>query len=509
MSEEPKSADASRFGGAVSAAREHLVNFQALVAGHMPESAGAFLAEARKRLATARDFMIPPVPAESTLTDPVSGLPAPVPTGDYRRVAAMGYGVIILTFGVFGGWAALASIDSAVIAPGVVSVESKRQVVQHLEGGIVADIEVKDGQVVKAGEVLFRLDSTSSLASYESIRAQLDAQLATEARLEAERAMAASVNFPQDLLARAADPVVKAAIADQQAQFRDRKASVDGQVDILNNRIKQGETEIDGLARERASADQQLYFIDDELAGIQKLSDKGLVSKPRLAQLQREKARLQGVVGRNIADTAKAQATIGEMKMQIQQLTQKQQEEVAQHIVETRQKIADLREKLNVSENVLKRIDIRAPRGGIVQNINPKIYTVGAVVRPGDTLLEIVPQNDELIVDAQVPTTDIDRLHSGVEGVEVRFPAFHSRTTPLIIGQLRSVSPDRLVDEQTHQPYYQAVVAVNNTDVPDDMKARLRPGMPAEVVFNTGERSVMSYLTRPLTDALTHSFREK
>lgn len=484
-------------------------NLRAKMARHVPERARPLIADARRHLATVKDIVIPPVPTDSPLTDPVSGLPAPIPTGDYRRVASMGYGVIILTFGVFGGWAAFASIESAVIAPGVVSVESKRQVVQHLEGGIVAEILVKDGQMVTAGQVLFRLDPTSSLANFDSVRAQLDTQLATEARLDAERAMARAVTFPPTLLARASDPVVKAAIADQEAQFRDRKASMDGQVGILKNRIKQGETEIDGLTRERASADQQLYYIDDELDGIQKLSDKGLVSKPRLAQLQREKARLQGVVGRNIADTAKAQANIGEMSMQIQQLTQKQQEEVAQQIVETRQKISDLKEKLNISENVLKRIDIRAPRAGIVQNINPKIYTVGAVVRPGDTMLEVVPQNDELIVDAQVPTTDIDRLHNGVDSVEVRFPAFHARTTPLIVGELRSVSPDRLIDEQTHQPYYQAVVAVSNTDVPDDMKARLRPGMPAEVVFNTGERSVMSYLTRPLTDALTRSFREK
>ncbi len=486
----------------------HAANLRASLERRMPENAGALVADARKRLVAVRDVLLPPV-KEETLVDATSGIPAPAPSGDYRRVATMGYGVIALTFGVFGGWAAFASIDSAVIAPGVVSVESKRQVVQHLEGGIVAEILVKDAQMVSAGQVLFRLDPTTSLANFDSIRAQLDGQLATEARLEAERAMAPAVVFPPTLQSRALDPVVKAAISDQLAQFRDRRASMSGQVEILNNRIKQGETEIDGLARERASADQQLFYCDDELDGIQKLSDKGLVSKPRLAQLQREKARLQGVVGRNIADTAKAQANIGEMRMQINQLNQKQQEEIAQQIVETRQKISDLKEKLNVSENVLKRVDIRAPRAGVVQNINPKIYSIGAVVRPGDTMLEVVPQNDELIVDAQIPTTDIDRLHNGVSGVEVRFPAFHSRTTPLILGELRTVSPDRLMDETTHQPYFQAVVAVSKTDIPEDMKARLRPGMPAEVVFNTGERSVMSYLTRPLADALARSFREK
>ncbi|MDE1569607.1 HlyD family type I secretion periplasmic adaptor subunit [Aquabacter sp. P-9] len=450
-----------------------------------------------------------PVPASAIAGLPGTELEAPVPSSDYRRVALIGYAVIIGAFGVCGGWAAMASIDSAVIASGVVSVESKRQVVQHLEGGIVSEILVKDGQEVKQGQVLFRLDSTTSRANFESVRAQLDTLVAMEARLEAERGQASAITFPPELLSRAGEPTVKAALADQQAQFRDRKASMDGQIDILNSRIRQGQRELEGLARERDSADQQLYFIDDELAGIRALNDKGLVSKPRLAQLQREKARLEGTVGRNMADAAKAETNIGEMSLQIQQLRQKQQEEVAAQIADTRQKIADLREKLSVAQNVLKRIDIRAPRDGVVQNINQKIYTVGAVVRPGDTMLEIVPQNDELIVDAQVPTTDIDRLHNGVTGVEVRFPAFHSRTTPLILGELRTVSPDRLVNESTHEPYYQAVVAVNSTDLPDDMKARLRPGMPAEVVFTTGERTVMSYLTRPLTDALLKSFRER
>lgn len=513
MSETPKAPSPEAAGAAkpafaeAASARIHMLLGEA--SRHVPAAAGPLVAQAKARLAQVKGVLLPPAIPTGALTDPISGLTAPAPSGDYRRVAARGYALIILTFGVFGGWAAFASINSAVIAQGVVSVESRRQVVQHLEGGIVAEILVKDGQKVDAGQVLFRLDSTSSLANYDAVRGQLDTLLATLARLDAERTMAETVTFPKSLTDRATNPIVKSAMDDQLAQFRDRKASLDGQMGILNTRIIQGQTEIDGLSREKASAEEQLFYCDDELNGIQKLSDKGLISKPRLAQLQREKARLQGVIGRNIADTAKAQATISEMRMQIQQLMQKQQEDIAQSIVETRQKISDLSEKLNISENVLKRIDIRAPRAGVVQNINPRIYTIGAVVKPGDTLLEVVPQNEELIVDAQVPTTDVDRLHGGVEEVEVRFPAFHARTTPLIVGQLRSVSPDRLVDEQTKQPYYQAVVAVANTDIPDEMKARLRPGMPAEVIFTTGERSVMSFLTRPLTDALTHSFREK
>lgn len=430
-------------------------------------------------------------------------------SSDVRPVAMLGYAVILLTFGVGGLWAATAEIDSAVMASGVVSVESRRQVVQHLEGGIIAEIAVKDGDRVAAGDLLFSLDPTTSRSNYVVQRTQLDTLLAIEARLQAEQAHADAIRFPPELEERADDPGVKAVLDDQRTQFRDRKASLDGQVAILNSRSTQVDREIQGLSREREALDRQLFYIDDELDGISALNSKGLVSKPRLAELQRERSRLDGLVGRNTAEIAKALNSVGEIKLQIQELQQRQREEVTAQLVETRRQISDTREKLAISENVLKRIDLRAPRAGIVQNINPSVRTRGAVVKPGETLLEIVPQQEDLIVEARIPTTDIDRLHDGVTGVEIRFPAFHSRTTPLILGTLQSVSPDRLMDEATQQPYFQAVVSIAQTDVPDELKTRLRPGMPAEVIFSTGERSVLSYLTRPLTDAFSHAMRDK
>lgn len=432
-----------------------------------------------------------------------------MPNGNLRGVTLTGYALIVLTFGVLGGWAAVAQIDGAVMAQGTVSVQSKRQVVSHLEGGIIGDIRVRDGQQVHEGDILFTLDQTAAKANRDAIRNQLDQVLATEARLMAERQEVNEIDFSRAFGARVLDPRIEALILDQRLQFRDKRRALEGQIGILGSRVDQHRVEIDGLNREKASGIEQIRLIDTELTGVRELYAKNLVPISRMVALERERARLDGMVGRNTADIAKAENNIGEMRLQIQQLRQKFQEEVSTQILDVRQKIHELTERLSVTENVLRRIEIRAPRTGIVQNINARIYTVGATVRPGDTLLEIVPQGDDLIIEAQVPVTDVDRLAGTQVPVEVRFPAFHSRVTPLIMGTLKTVSRDRLVDEASRQPYFQAIVEIAATDIPADMLARIRPGMPAELVFTTGERTVMSYLTKPLTEALHRSFRER
>lgn len=433
---------------------------------------------------------------------------SPQPPSGYRSVALAGYALIAVTFLGLGGWAAMARVDGAVVAPGVIGVESKRQVVQHLEGGIVAAILVQEGQKVGRDETLFRLDPTQSRANDEAALAQRRAALALEARLAAERDDATAITFPPELLELARVPAVREAMADQIAQFRDRRAAFQSQIDILNGRILQLGHELEGLAQERASARQQLVFVEDELTAVRELERKHLVNKSRVSSLEREKARLDGLVGRNIADEAKARGSIGEQKMQIVQLTQQRAEDVGSQLLDIREKLAELKEKVQVTRSVLERIEIRAPSGGIVQNINPRIYTVGAVVRPGDTLLEIVPLDAPLVVEARVPVQDIDRLDLH-EAVEVRFPAFHGRTTPMVLGHLASVSRDRLVDETTHQPYFLARVGMDETDVPADLRSRLQPGMDAEVAFHTGSRTVLSYLLRPLADAMARAFTER
>ena len=434
-------------------------------------------------------------------------LTPPASSSDYKSMALAGYAVIVLGFGGFIGWAATAHLDSAVTAHASVSLESRRQVVQHLEGGIVKEILVREGDKVTEGQVLFRMDDTQTRANLDLFTNQLGTMLAMEARLLAERDKKETIVFPDEVLKASipGSPTAKT-VEDQQVQFAQRRASFESQVSILRSRETALIEEIEGLKREGESAQQQLYFIDDELKGVRELTDKGLVPKTRRNALEREKARLDGVVGRNDIEAAKARNSINEIQLQVNQIQQKMQEDVAANLQDVRPKIADLREKVRVAQDSLRRTDLLAPRAGLVQSV--KVSTIGQVLRPGDVVLEIVPQNDQLVNEAQIQTTDVDSVHTDMTA-EVRFPSFHSRTTPVILGKVRSVSNDRLIDEMTRQPYFLAQIAVVDTDLPEELNNRLRAGMPAEVVFPTGERTVLKYLFQPLEEAFRATFREK
>jgi HlyD family secretion protein len=428
------------------------------------------------------------------------------PRSDWRPPAIAGYIIIFLIFGIIGGWSTIAKLDRAVVAQATVSVESNRKVVQHYEGGIVSEILVKDGQTVENGDVLFRLSDIQARANSEVARNQLDANLALEARLIAERDQASTITWPPEIATRASLPLVARAIADQTTDFQDRRASLEGQVSVLQAKIQQLKTEIQGLAIEKDATEKQVAYIMQELIGLRELRSESLIPLGRLLSMERERTRLEGVVGRAIADQAKAQNAIGETTLQIQQLRQKFQEDTAAAILDVRQKIADLRDKDNVTRDVLQRIDITAPRSGTVQNL--KVFSIGQVIRSGEPLLEIVPANDRLVVNAQFSPTEIDSVHAGQEA-EIRFPAFQSRTIPVILGKLETVSQDRLVDETTKQPYYLGVVSIDKMAIPPELLPRLRAGMPAEVVVSSGERTVLSYMVSPLLNSLRKSFTER
>ncbi len=436
----------------------------------------------------------------------VDAFTPPTSSSDYKSMAIAGYAVILVGFGGLIGWTAFAHLDSAVTAHANVSVESRRQVVQHLEGGIVRDILVREGDKVEKGQLLFRMDDTQTRANLDLFQNQLNTFVALESRLLAERDHKATIDFPAELASTANGTPLAKAVEDQELQFAQRRASFDSQVSLLRSREKALTEEIEGLKREGESAQQQLFFIDDELKGVRELTDKGLVPKTRRNALEREKARLDGVVGRNDIEAAKARNSINEVQLQINQLQQKMQEDVANSLADVRPKIADLREKVRVAQDSLRRADLFAPRSGLIQSV--RVSTVGQVLRPGDVLLELVPTNDLLIVEAQIQTVDVDSVHPGMEA-EVRFPSFHSRTTPVILGKVRSVSSDRLIDDMTRQPYFLAQIAMTDTDMPEELNQRLRAGMPAEVVFPTGERTVLQYLLQPLTEAFRNTFREK
>lgn len=426
--------------------------------------------------------------------------------GDHRRVSRLGVTIIVVTFGVLGLWAALSPLDSAVIAPGVISVETNRKTVQHLEGGIVRIVRVREGEQVKAGQVLFELDPLQARANYEMTRNQLVTFAAQSARLTAERNRLAAIAWPAELLQQASDPVVARAMADEQNQFTERRGTLMGQTDLLNARISQFRSEIDGIDRQRAAMEEQVSYLDDEISGLRQIYEKGLVPRPRLLALERERANLKGAIGRAIADRSKAEKGINEADLQIRQIRQQFDQEVSQSLAEVQPKVADLRERYAVTSDAVQRILVRSPVTGAAQNL--RVFTNGAVIAPGAALVDIVPRDEPLVINAQVSPTDVDNIHAGMKA-EVRFPSFHSRSIPVIEGTVQTISGDRLVNETNNQPYFLARVHVSNTDLPAQLRGRLSAGLPAEVIITTGERSALQYLWSPLSNALRKTMREE
>lgn len=438
------------------------------------------------------------------------GLAREISTGpqlpDWRRPARIGYAVIIFTFGILGGWSAVAKLDSAIIAPGVVTVESNRKTVQHFEGGIVREILVREGQHVSQGEVLFRLDTTQSQANFDNQRAQLDYNLATEARLLAERDGADSITFPDELKRRSEEPHVARAMADQLNQFKERRASLSEQIGVLQSKIDQYKNEIDGLTAERTAGQSELDYIEQELKDLLYLQEKNLVPKSRVLALERDKSKTEGVIGHTTAEIAKAENNVHEAQLQMQQLREKFLEDVAGAILDVRQKASELRQKLTTATDVLKRVEVIAPKSGVVQNL--KVFTLGGVLKAGEPLLDIVPEHDELIVQAHVSPLDINKVAPGMNA-EIRLPSFHGDMLPVMTGRIDSVSRDRIMDEQAKEPFFLAQILVDDKSIPASVRERLTAGMPAEIILPTGERTVLNYLVGPLEDRMRGAMRER
>ncbi len=427
------------------------------------------------------------------------------PISDWRGIALAGYSVIAMTFGVGGVWAGVAKLDKAVTAPGYVQTESNRETVQHLEGGIISDILVKEGDSVKSGQVLFRLRRVQAEASSDMLRSQVDFETALEARLIAERDDAPDIQYPKALMDRVAEAAVARVLDDQKHQFAERRASREGQSQVLDTRIEELRKEIDGIAAQKASTQEQVDYIKKELVGLRALSEKKLIPTTRLYAMERERARLEGVLGQCDADAAKANSTIGEMKLQISTIQQKFQEEVAASLLDARQKLSDLRERSLVADDVLGRVEIKATSAGSAQNL--KVFSIGQVVHPGEALVDIIPTDEPLVVDAQFSVTDIDTVHAGMQA-QILFPAFHARTLPVMMGTLQSVSHDRLIDESTRQPYFRGIVSLDKANIPEDYRSRIRAGMPAEIIVSSGTRTLLDYLVSPLTSSLKKTFSE-
>jgi HlyD family secretion protein len=425
---------------------------------------------------------------------------------DYRLFAMLGYISIAVVFGGFGIWASMAPLDRAAVASGQVAVESDHKAVQHLEGGIVLEILAKETQQVKAGAVLFRLQPTQAQANTDIFRKQMDAARAEEARLIAEQTNAATIAFPASVLARRSVPETATAIADQERQFVDRRSSLAGQVSILNSQIAQQQQELAGRERQRGSLAEQLKSLTGQMNNLRPIMEKGFYPRNKFLELDRERAKIEGDLGAAEADVARLGQLMQQSQLQIGQVQQKFQGDISQQLDKTRAGLSELREKLVIAEDVLRRIDVRAERDGIVMNM--KVHTIGAVVKPGDTLAEIVPVGEGLNVMARVSPRDIESVMVG-QKAEVRFPNFSSRQTPIILGHVENVSADSMIDDTTKQPYYSAKILIDYGTLSPEIAQHILPGMQADVLISTGERTVLEYLVGPLMNSLAKTFREK
>ena len=419
-------------------------------------------------------------------------------TAAIRRPALYGLAVGAVFVGGFGGWAALAPLDGAALAPGVVSVESSRKTVQHLEGGIVGAVLVRDGDLVEAGQPVIRLDETRPRALLQMLKLQRAAATALSARLIAERDGAESVRFP-DWLADGPEAQAEANV------FAARRQALEGQTAILIQRAGQHREEIAALSAEISSARKQSALIAQEVADVEGLVAKGLERKARLLGLQRQAAEIEGQRNRNEAMIAKVRRDIGETELQIVELRTTMLNEAVDGLRETQEKLARLEEEIGAAEDVLLRTAIAAPTGGVVVGL--QVHARGAVIQPGQPLMELVPQGDRLVIDARVEPGDIDLVHAGL-AAQVRLTAFNQRYAPPLDGRVQWISADRLTDERTGQPYYVARVELSDGQEARLGREPLYPGMPAEVMIATGSRTMLDYLVSPLFRAIDRAGRE-
>jgi HlyD family secretion protein len=413
--------------------------------------------------------------------------------------------VLVLVFGV-GGWAATSEISGAVIAQGQIVVDSNVKKVQHPSGGIVGELRVRDGDKVKAGDVVVRLDDTVTRANLAIVTKGLNELYARKARLAAERDGARSVKFSKELVDQATDPDVAAAMASEVKLFEARRDGRDGQKAQLQKQIAELAEEITGFAAQQQAKEKEIALIQRELDGVQDLYKKNLVQLSRLTQLEREAARLEGERGQVISSMAQAKVKIAETELQVLQVDQDLASEVGSQIREVDGKIGEFVERKVTAEDQLRRVDIRAPQDGTV--FQSSVHTVGGVISAGEPIMLIVPEADNLAVEVKVNPQDIDQIQVGQKAM-MRFTNFNQRTTPEISGNVTRISADTSTDQRTGASYYTVRVGMTPEEIAKLGDIKLVPGMPVETFVQTSDRTVISYLARPLYDQLHRAFREK
>ena len=420
-----------------------------------------------------------------------------------RWLITVGGMVLLLGFGGLGAWAALAPLKSAALASGVVKVASERKTLQHLEGGIVKEILVKEGQEVEAGQVLIRLDDINARARYAMLQSGHDALSAEMTRLEAERDNLSTLIFPEALLARIDDPRVARLLEGETQAFSSRRAATQGQINVLQQRKRQNEEKITGRETQMAATQTKLDYVSKEISGAEKLMEIGMYTKPKYFALKRAEADLSGDSGRLSAEIAETRALNGETDMRIIDMRNQIRREASDRLQDVRAKLDTTKEQLDAAADALARTELVARQPGTVLGL--QVHTLGGVIKPGAPILDIVPSNDRMVVEARVRPEEIDQVHKGLPA-EVRFTAFNSRNTPVFPGKVTSVSADRFTDPARGLAYYVAQVEVDPKQVSN---LTLQPGMPAEVHIVTGERTALDYIMKPIRDQIQRGMLEK
>lgn len=421
-----------------------------------------------------------------------------------RHIVAGSVVVAVLVLG-FGGWAGTTQLSGALIAPGQIVVDSNVKKVQHPTGGIVGEVRVRDGDSVKAGDIVVRLDETVTRANLAIVTKGLNELTARKARLEAERDSDPKIEFPPQLTG-STDPDVRSILQSEQKLFELRRTARAGQKSQLRQRIGQLQEEIAGLTSQQNAKAKETELIERELAGVRDLFSKNLIQMNRLTQLEREATRLQGERGQLIATTAQAKGKISELELQIIQIDQELSSEVAKEMRDVDAKIGEFVERKVTAEDQLRRIDIRSPQDGTV--FQSAVHTVGGVISAGDAIMLIVPAADNLTVEAKVNPQDINQLQLGQKAT-LRFTAFNQQTTPEIDGSVSRISADITTDQRTGIGYYTIRIALPADEVAKLGDVKLVPGMPVEAFVQTGDRTVISYLMKPMSDHFSRAFREK
>jgi HlyD family secretion protein len=421
-----------------------------------------------------------------------------------RGPAWFGFALVILFVGGFGAWAALAPMAAGAVAPGVLSPDGSKKTVQHLEGGIIRKLHVRDGDAVTAGQPLLELENIQPRATYELLLHEHRTLLAARVRLEAEKADLDSVDFPAEL--RGHEVELRAIVNDQRELFQTRRTMHRARKQVLRQRIEQLSEQIKGYEAQVESASHQLAYIAEEVGAKDALQRQGHLSKPELFRMQRMQAEILGKRGEYVALIARTRQQIGETELQSLALDAERADQIATQLDQTRAKLSEVDQRLQASKDILNRTVVTAPVSGTVVNLRFK--TEGGVVQRGEPIMEIVPAEDALLIDARISPNDIDVVRSGLPA-QVHLSAYANRSTPRVHGVVRSVSADRLIDEQTRQPYYLARVEVDRQEL-DQLTPRieLMPGMPADVLIVTEERTLLEYLIQQFIDSFRRSFRE-